>query len=83
VEAGRGVEGGRDTVRGHHRRLSAIPPCSVFLPPSLSASRAEASRAAMVGAEAVRPAGARDGSEVLGTAKALQHWRPGRVDEGA
>jgi hypothetical protein len=32
--------------------------------------------------EAVRPAGARAGSEVLGTASAQQHWRPDRVDEG-
>jgi hypothetical protein len=36
----------------------------------------------MAMAEAVRPAGARAGSEVLGTASALKHWRPDRVDEG-
>ncbi len=41
------------------------------------------SRGEMVGAEAVRPAGARARSEVLGTAKAQQRWRPGRDDEGA
>jgi hypothetical protein len=82
------AEGGRGFVRRHYRRLSAIPPRSIFLPPSSSASRAEVrgpaeSREEMVGVEAVRPSGARTGSEVLGTAKALQRWRPGRDDEGA
>ncbi len=32
--------------------------------------------------EAVRPAGAQAGSEVLGAAKALQRQRPDRVGEG-
>ncbi len=73
------AEGVRDAGRRHYRRLSAIPPRSILLPPSSSASRAEArgpaaSRAAMVGAEAVWLAGARVGSEMLETANALQHW---------
>jgi hypothetical protein len=38
--------------------------------------------AVMVRAEAVRPVGAWAGYEVLGTASALQHWRPDCVDEG-
>ncbi len=68
--------GGIDVVHRHHQRPSAAPPCSVFLTPFSSASQAEAmgparSRAAMVRAEAVRPAGARAESEVLGTANAL------------
>ncbi len=37
---------------------------------------------AMVGVVAVRPAGARAGSEVLRTATALQQWRSDRVDKG-
>jgi hypothetical protein len=81
------AEGGRDAGRHHYRRPSAVPTRSVFLLPSSPASRAEArgpaaSQVAMAGAEAVRPAGAWARSEVLGTAKALQHWRPDRVDEG-
>ncbi len=36
-EKGEGAEGGRDGVRRQYRRLSAILPCNVFLPPSLSA----------------------------------------------
>jgi hypothetical protein len=79
------AEGGTDVGRRHHPRPSAAPPCSVFLPLFSSASQAEArgaakSHAAM--AEVVRPAGARAGSEVLGTASALQHWRSVHVDEG-
>jgi hypothetical protein len=82
------AEGGRDDVPRHYRRLSTIPPRIVFLPPSSSASRAEArgpaaSQEEMVEAEAIRPAGARAGSDALGTERALQHWRPGRDDEGA
>jgi hypothetical protein len=65
------AEGARDEGRRHSRRPSAVPPHIVSLPPSSSASRAEArgpaaSRAAMVEEEAVRLAGARAGSEVLG-----------------
>jgi hypothetical protein len=82
------AEGGRDDVPSHYRRLSTIPPCIVFLPPSSSSSRAEAkapaaSQEEMVVAEAVRLAGGRAGSEALGTVRALWHWRPGRDDEGA
>jgi hypothetical protein len=67
------VEGARDEGRRHSRRPSAVPPHSISLPPSSSASRAEtrgpaASRAAMAGEEAVQPAGAWAGSEVLGVA---------------
>jgi hypothetical protein len=36
----------------------------------------------MVEAEAVRPAGARAGSEVLWPIRAIQRWLPGRDDEG-
>ncbi len=77
--------GGTDVGRRHHLRPSAAPPRSVFLPLFSSASQAEArgaakSRAAMV--EVVWPAGARAGSEVLGTVSALQHWRPVHVDVG-
>jgi hypothetical protein len=79
--------GGIVVGRRHLPRPSAAPPRNVFLPPFLSASQVEArglakSRAATAMAEAVRPAGARAGSEVLGTASALQHWRPDCVDEG-
>ncbi len=81
------TEGGIDEGRRHLPHPSAAPPRNVFLPPFSSASQAEArglakSRAAMAMAEAARPAGARAGSEVLGTAIALQRWRPDRVDEG-
>ncbi len=81
------AEGGRDEGRRHSRRPSADPPRRVFLPASSSASRAEAlglaaSRAAMAEEEAVQPAGARAGSEVLGAAKAPQRQRPDRNDEG-
>jgi hypothetical protein len=81
------AEGGRDDVPRHYRRLSTIPPRIDFLPPSSSASRAgarapAASQEEMVVAEAVRLAGARAGSEALGTVRALRHWRPGRDDEG-
>jgi hypothetical protein len=79
------AEEGIDVGRRHRPRPSAAPPRNVFLPPFLSASQAEVrgqakSRAAM--AMAVWLAGARAGSEVLGTASALQHWRPDSVDEG-
>jgi hypothetical protein len=82
------AEGGRDDFHRHYQRLSAIPPCIVFLPPSSSALPAEAkgpvpSQEEMVEAEAVQPAGARAGSDALGTERALQSWRPGRNDEGA
>ncbi len=68
-----GAEGARDEGRRHSRLPSAVPPHSVSLPPFSSASRAEArgpaaSRAEMAGEEAVWPAGARAGSEVLGAA---------------
>ncbi len=81
------AEGARDEGRRHSRHLSAVPPHSVSLPPSSSASRAEArgpaaSRAAMAGEEEVRPAGARAGSEVLGAATSPQRQRPDRDDEG-
>jgi hypothetical protein len=36
----------------------------------------------MAMAEAVWQAGARAGSEMLGTVSALQHWQPDRDDEG-
>jgi hypothetical protein len=81
------AEGARDEGRRHSQRPSAIPPHSVSLPPSSSASRAEArglaaSRAVMTEEEAVRPAGARAGSEVLGAAALPQDQRPDRNDEG-
>jgi hypothetical protein len=52
------AEGGRDAGHRHSQRPSAVSPRSVFLPPSSSASRAEArgpaaSRAAMAEEEAV------------------------------
>jgi hypothetical protein len=67
------AEGARDEGRRHSQCPSAIPPHSVSLPPSSSALWAEArrpaaSRAVMAEEEAVRPAGARAGSEVLGAA---------------
>jgi hypothetical protein len=79
--------GGIDVGRRHHQHPSAAPPHSIFLPPFSSASQAEAmgpamSRAAMVRAEVVWPAGAWARSEVLGTVNALQHWQPDRVNEG-
>ncbi len=81
------AEGGTDAGRRHFPLPSAAPPRNVFLPLFSSASQAEVrglakSLAAMAMAEAARPAGARAGSEVLGTAGAQQHWRPDRVDEG-
>ena len=64
------AKGARDEDRRHSQHPKAVPPHSVFLPPFSSASRAEArgpaaSRAVMAVEEAVRPAGARAGSEVL------------------
>jgi hypothetical protein len=81
------AEGARDEGRRHSQRPSAIPPHSVSLPPSLSASQAEArgpaaSRAVMTEEEAVRPPGARAGSEVLETAALPQDQRPDRDEEG-
>jgi hypothetical protein len=81
------AEGARDEGRRRSRRPSAVPPHTFSLPPSSSASRAEvrgpaASRAAMVEEEAVRPAGARAGSEVLGAATSLRRQRQDRDDEG-
>jgi hypothetical protein len=83
------AEGARDEGRCHSQRPSTIPPHSVSLPPSSSASQAEAeargpaaSRAVMTEEEAVRPAGARAGYEVLGAAALPQDQRPDRDDEG-
>jgi hypothetical protein len=81
------AEGARDEGRRHSRRPSAVPPHIFSLPPSSSASRVEArgpvaSRALMVEEEAVRPVGARAGSEELGAATLLRRQRPDRDDEG-
>jgi hypothetical protein len=83
---GGGVSGGGDRPRSSSSPTPLSSSTSQrFLPLFSSASQAEArgpakSRAAM--AEVVRPAGARAGSEVLGTANVLQHWRADLVDEG-
>jgi hypothetical protein len=81
------AEGARDEGRCHSQRPSTIPPHSVSLPPFLSAWQAEvrgpaASRAVLTEEEAVRPAGARAGYEVLGAAELPQDQRPIRDDEG-
>jgi hypothetical protein len=81
------AEGARDEGRCNSQRPSTIPSHSVSLPPSLSASQAEArgpaaSRAVMTEEEAVRPAGAQVGYEVLGAAALPQDQRPVRDDEG-
>jgi hypothetical protein len=81
------AEGARDEGHRYSLRPSAVPPHSVSLPPSSSASRAEergpaASRAVMAEEEAVRPAGAWARSEVLGAATSPQRQRPDRDNEG-
>jgi hypothetical protein len=72
------AEGGKDIARRPSQHPSATPPRSTSLPPSsyasLAGSRGSAgTRVAVVGAVAVRPAGAQAGSWVLGAATALQH----------
>jgi hypothetical protein len=81
------VEGARDEGRCHSRRPSTIPPHSVSLPPFSFAWQAgargpAASRAVLTEEEAVRPAGARAGYEVLGAAELPQDQRSVRDDEG-
>jgi hypothetical protein len=81
------TEGARDEGHCHSQRPSTIPPHSVSLLPSSSASQEEArgpaaSRAVLTEEEAVRPAGARAGYEVLGAAALPQDQRPVRDDEG-
>jgi hypothetical protein len=80
-------EGARDEGRCHSEHPSTIPPHSVSLPPFSSAWQAEArgpaaSQAVLTEEEAVRPAGARAGYEVLGAAALLQDQRPVRDDKG-
>jgi hypothetical protein len=65
------AEGARDKGRCHSQRPTAIPPHSEARGPA-------ASRAMMTEEEAVRPAGARAVSEVLGAAALPQDQPPDR-----